>query len=252
MSPRRRLSWFLLIVMPLIAVVVTCIVFAPAAWLSTYVEAHSRVRLVYPTGTIWNGSAMLALTDGKTARVLPGRISWRIQWAELATGHLPMLVHHPSAEGPVAVRFDGRTVSVDRGRMFWSAAMLETLGAPFNTILPGGRLRLRWTDTTWGDGALTGTFQLDWDDAQSALSPVAPLGSFRIVVKANGAQGNATLTTRRGPLLLEGQGQLNQGHLTFTGTADSEPDSREMLNGLIGVLGPRQGDIVALDWEIHF
>jgi hypothetical protein len=42
---------------------------------------------------------------------------------------------------------------------------------------------------------------------------------------------------------------MEQGHVQFAGTADAEPTMRAKLNGLIGVLGPRSGEKVLLNWE---
>jgi general secretion pathway protein N len=243
---RKRLWGVLLAVL---AVIVTVAWFAPATWLGNVVAEHSRFRLVYPSGTLWSGSAVLGISDGKTTRVLPGRIAWRVRWKEAIYGRLGLAIEHGTVEQAIRVSYDGRMIQLGAGKALWPAAMLEVLGAPFNTISPGGQLRIRWGASQLSDAGFDGTVQVDWDDAQSALSPVAPLGDFRVVVNAAGGQGNARLTTLRGPLLLEGEGSMQGGQFQFSGTADAEPEMRSRLNGLIGVLGPRSGQQVLLNWE---
>jgi general secretion pathway protein N len=103
----------------------------------------------------------------------------------------------------------------------------------------------------FGDNGFEGNVQVDWEDAQSALSPVAPLGSFRLTASGRGALGEANLVTLRGPLLLQGQGSMDHGAIRFSGTADAQPEMRASLDGLIGLLGRRAGDRVLLDWEIR-
>ena len=245
MSRRRVLSAMLAIV----AVVITAACFAPAAWLGDFVAGHSRLRLVYPSGTLWNGSAVLGVSDGRSTRMLPGRVGWSIRWKDLVYGRMGLAIEHGTIEDAIKVSYDGRTIHLGSGRVLWPAAMLEILGAPFNTISPGGLLRIRWGESRLSGEGFYGTVQVDWDNAQSALSPVVPLGDFRVALTANGGDGEARLMTLRGPLLLEGRGQMQGGTIRFSGTADAETDMRASLNGLIGVLGPRSGQKVLLNWE---
>lgn len=245
MSRQRLWGGILVILM----VGITCLLFAPATWLSHIVSESSRARLLYPSGTLWDGSAILALGDGRSARALPGRIVWHVQWKEVLRGDLAVDFHHPTIERPVTVRFDGRSVTLHQGQAVWPAAMLEILGAPFNTVSPGGLLLIRWGDCRFSETGFDGSVQVDWNDAQSALSPVVPLGDFRVFLEAAGGTGSASLVTLKGPLLLEGAGHMERGQVRFSGTADAEPGMRDRLNGLIGILGPRSGEKVLLNWE---
>ena len=233
----------------MLAIALTCVAFAPAAWLSDIVAARSRVRLIYPSGTLWDGSAILAIYDGRTARALPGRLAWKVRWWELVRGQLVLIINHPSLEEAIRIGYDGRAVYLGRGRALWPAAMLEILGAPFNTISPGGLLLVRWDDLRLTKAGFRGGIQVDWSNAQSALSPVVPLGDFRVVLDLAEGEGSAKLVTLKGPLLLNGEGRMEKGHVQFSGTADAEPTMRANLNGLIGVLGPRSGEKVLLNWE---
>jgi general secretion pathway protein N len=243
----RRRVWGSIFAM--LAIALTGVAFAPAAWLSDIVAARSRVRLIYPSGTFWDGSAILAIYDGRSARALPGRLAWNVRWWELVRGQLVVKINHPSLEDAIRIGYDGRAVYLERGRALWPAAMLEILGAPFNTISPGGLLLVRWDDSRLTKSGFSGGVQVDWSNAQSALSPVVPLGDFRVVVDLDEGEGSATLVTLKGPLLLKGEGRMERGHVQFSGTADAEPTMRAKLNGLIGVLGPRSGEKVLLHWE---
>jgi general secretion pathway protein N len=243
----RRVLWGSILV--ILTVVLTCLLNAPATWLGRIVSEHSRARLLYPSGTLWDGSAILAMGDGRSARALPGRIAWRLQWKEVLRGDLVVDFRHPSMERAVRVRYDGRSVNLNQGQAMWPAAMLEILGAPFNTISPGGLLLIRWGDCRFDEAGFEGSVQVDWNNAQSALSPVVPLGDFRVVLDANEGTGSAKLMTLKGPLLMQGEGRMERGQARFSGTADAEPEMRARLNSLIGVLGPRSGDKVLLNWE---
>jgi general secretion pathway protein N len=122
-------------------------------------------------------------------------------------------------------------------------------GAPFNTVRPGGTLALRWTEIEVGRSGLSGSMELDWRDAQSALSPIAPLGSYRLSITGTGEAARIRLETVAGPLRLEGSGTLRGWRVSFKGLASVEPDMQAALNGLIGVLGRRSGHNVLLALE---
>lgn len=230
-----------------LACALTVLVRAPAAWLGDWLQAHSRVRLIDARGTLWHGSALLGLSDGRRMAVLPGRIAWRVDVASLLGARLAARVEHPFTAAPLFLSADASRMALKAGSAQMPASSLSALGAPFNTIRPGGVLDLRWSDLTLGEGAFAGSVQLDWRDAQSALSTVAPLGTYRVQISA----GSVRLETVKGPLHLQGSGTLRGLRLSFRGVASAEPELRPALNGLLGVLGPRSGSgdnvLLALD-----
>jgi general secretion pathway protein N len=241
----------LMIVTVLATIVGTVIACAPASWLGDMVEARSPVRLVYAAGTVWNGSALLAVSDGQQARLVPGRVAWRIRWSEALTGRIVMDVRHAAAPSPVSIGFDGRALHIAAGEARLPAALLSALGAPFNTVRPGGTLYARWDALEIRRDGFDGSLAVDWEEAQSALSPVAPLGNFRITARGHGARSEAKLVTLKGPLLIDGAGSLENGTMRFSATAGAEPAMRSSLNGLIAVLGRRSGDQAVLNWELR-
>jgi general secretion pathway protein N len=235
----------------LATVVLVVAVNAPATWLADWVSQSSRLRLVYADGTVWNGTAMLALSDGKQARIVPDRVSWQVQWRALFAGRVTVEMRHAAVDAPLRLSYDRNGFYLDPGSALLPAGLLSVAGAPFNTISPGGTLFLRWETLRAAGNGFDGEISMDWRAAQSALSPVSPLGDYRVIARANGGKGDVTLTTLSGPLLLEGTGKITEGKLRFSGTADAEPHMRASLNGLIGVLGPRSGQKVLLRWELQ-
>jgi len=194
---------------------------------------------------------MLALSDGKQARLVPGRVSWQVQWWKLISGRIAVEILHPAVDGVMRVSYGTAGLGIDPGRALLPAGLLSVAGAPFNTISPGGTLHLSWDSLHVGANGFEGEIRVDWRAAQSALSPVSPLGDYRVVARVNGGQGDVILSTLSGPLLLEGVGRMEAGKIRFSGTADAEPHMRQRLNGLIGVLGPRSGQKVLLNWELQ-
>jgi general secretion pathway protein N len=232
-----------------IAIALTVAVRAPAAWVGDWLESHGRLRLVDARGTVWNGSAMLGVSDGRQIRLVPGRVSWNLGLGAILTGRVTADVSHPALAAPLAVSFAANSINLAGGRAELPAAALTAVGTPFNTVRPGGILALRWTDVEIKGGGFSGSAQLDWRDAQSALSPVAPLGNYRLSIAGAGDGAKIRLDTLGGPLRLEGSGTLRGWRISFRGLASVEPDMRAALNGLIGVLGPRSGHNVLLALE---
>jgi general secretion pathway protein N len=230
-------------------VALTVVARAPAAWVGDWLRSHGRLCLVDARGTVWSGSALLGVSDGRQIMLIPGRVSWRIGWGQIASGLITADVSHPALAAPLAISLSGKSFALKSGQAELPAAMLSALGVPFNTVRPGGVLAVSWTDVEIREQGLAGDVRIDWRDAQSALSPVAPLGSYRLEISGQGGAARLRLDTLRGPLRLQGTGTLKGGRVNFKGLASAEPDMRQALNGLIGLLGSRSGDDVILFLE---
>jgi general secretion pathway protein N len=232
-----------------LAATLTAAVRAPAVWVGDWLQSKGRLRLIDARGTVWSGSAMLGMSDGRQILLLPGRLTWKIGLAAIVSGRVTADVAHPALVAPLVVSFTTQAISLKAGQADLPAALLVALGTPFNTVRPGGALGLRWTDVELKGGALTGGFQIDWREAQSALSPVAPLGSYRLQITGTGDAARVQLDTLRGPLRLQGSGTVKGGRVSFKGVASADPEMRPALIGLIGVLGRRTGDEAILSFE---
>ena len=235
----------LLVLLLLLTVLVTVVVFAPAAWVGDWIAERSRVRLVDARGTVWRGSALLGMSDGRATTLVPGRIDWRLD-------PLPepgMEISHPWLAAPLKLSVRGNALVFGAGSARLPAGVLASAGMPFNTLRPGGTLEARWSQGELRGGALTGEVQIDWRDATSALSPLASLGTYRIRVTGRGDTATLDLHTLRGPLQMEGSGRINGLQVRFRGIATAEPSSQAALDGLLGVLGMRSGDKVLLAFD---
>jgi general secretion pathway protein N len=237
----RRLVPLALVVLTVLAVVALR---APAVWFGDALAARSKLRLVDARGTVWHGTALLGVSNGRETTLLPGRLEWTVTgvrssrvWARLA---------HDWLAQPLEVGVAATGLRFAKGAARLPAAALAAAGAPFNTLRPGGVLELQWTDAELAGGALDGELQVDWRDAQSALSPVVPLGSYRLRVAGRGGPPSLELQTLAGPLEMRGSGKIEGSHIRFRGVAAAERDMRPALNGLLGLLGMRSGDKVVL------
>jgi general secretion pathway protein N len=100
---------------------------------------------------------------------------------------------------------------------------------------------------------LIGSTTLDLRDVASRMSPVRPLGSYTVQMDWQGSKATLQLKTRRGPLLLSGNGSLTNGRLKFSGMAEAEAGHADQLSNLLNLLGRhrRDGDrdVIALEFK---
>jgi len=256
-AERPSLGWRLLWCgVALLAVGVTVVSQYPAAWAAERVAQATgrRVLLADPQGSVWHGSATLALTAGNggaDATVLPGRLAWSVDILPLLTGTVRAHITHDRAlEQPVTLAVTLGHWQAEPGAVKLPASLLEGIGAPFNTLKLDGRLRAQWTPLSgeFGRGkdkpaTTQGALTVTLEQVSSSLSRVRPLGSYQAVVSFGGVGGGPTrlsLSTLAGPLSLQGQGTLGPS-AHFDGVASATPESEPQLIGLLSLLGPRDG-----------
>ncbi|MGA3248287.1 MAG: type II secretion system protein N [Paraburkholderia sp.] len=247
---RAALPWLLVAVLSSGAVL---LVLLPAAWITPQFAKASggHVNLVDPAGSLWHGSATLMLaagSDTSAATLLPGRIVWDTAFWPLFTGRIRMtMLQSEAMPDPITVDATQRGAILSQGAIAVPASLLTGLGAPFNTLDLQGDVRLAWSDWRNFGSEAFGQLTVTFNDASSRVSLVKPLGSYRVVVQAQGSSSTIDLSTLRGPLMLNGHGVLGAGSTSFNGTASAAPEARDNLAGLLNLLGRPSGpDTVAL------
>ena len=229
----------------------TLVLFAPARWLSGALAdaTQGHLLLAAPAGTVWNGTAQLVLTGGagsSDAAALPDRLRWRLRptWDGLSLQlQAPCCTPEPGALRVHLKRGGARIVVADSGSR-WPAALLAGLGTPWNTLKPQGDLALATKGLTveiaQGRLVLAGSAQLDALGMSSQLSPLRPMGSYRLVL-AGGELPTLGLQTLEGALQLTGQGRWVGSRLRFDGEASAAPDREAALSNLLNIIGRRSG-----------
>jgi general secretion pathway protein N len=256
---RRGLGWLLVVAL---AIALTVCVFLPASWLGSMVERQTGGRLTLgdAQGTLWNGSAFVGGAPGEGGSVtplLPGRFAWRLSPLVLV-GRVDMQLENPQALAqPVHITGSWSAWQVSAGQLLLPAEGLAGLGAPLNTLVPSGVLRLSWDrlDLTRQPNtvAVTGRTILTMSDMGSRMAPVKPLGSYEMVMDWRGQQAELVLRTVRGALLLSGNGTLQNGRLRFSGQASAAAGYEETLGNMLNLLGQRRmvngKNIIALEFR---
>jgi general secretion pathway protein N len=257
--PRKLVRTIAIAAAALAGAAVVLLTMAPAGLVALAVHRGSegRIRLGDPAGTIWNGQADLILggDDGATAGTrLPGRLAWRLAAGRLLLGTVDLTLSDAALlDTPLALRIDrsGATADPDRARV--PAAVLQGLGAPWNTIQPGGELQLEWDTLHLRDGALRGALRAEWLGASSRLSPIVPFGHYRLLADGIFAGAALQLETVSGPMEMTGNGTIAGAYrLRFHGTArvqaGTDAATATQLSGLISLLGRRDGDGAILNF----
>ena len=231
--------------------VLAVLAYLPAQWLADQVRSatEGQVLLQSVRGTVWNGSAQLALAGGvgsKDAAALPTRVDWRVRPA--LAGLNIELRSECCTPKPMSLRWrwgwrKGSLAFLD-GESQWPALLLAGLGTPWNTLQLDGELTLRTRGLSleWAEGRLSmaGGAELAVQRVSSRLSTLRPMGSYRLVL-AGGAVPTVQLTTVEGPLQLAGSGQWVGSRLRFSGEASAAPDREAALANLLNIIGRRNG-----------
>ena len=223
----------------------------PASWLAAAVAraTNQQVLLDDPRGTVWDGSARLALTGGAGSTdntALPGRVQWRI--LPRLDGAAVALRADCCAPQPLPLRLrlriSGGTLQVGDGSSQWPAALLSGLGTPWNTLQLDGDLRLatQGLSLEWAEGrlAVAGRAELTAQRMSSRLSTLRPMGSYRITLQG-GPTPTLRLETIEGSLRLAGSGQWVGSRLRFTGEATADAEREAALSNLLNIIGRRNG-----------
>ena len=230
-------------------------VWAPARWLAWGVNQASQgqVQWLNPRGTVWQGSAQLVLSGGagsRDAQALPGRLHWTLAptWTGARWGWRADCCMAQAASVQAGLGWNRLQLQVGDHASVWPAALLAGLGAPWNTLQAEGQLQLntRSVQLHWAQGRMQmqGQLELNLQNMSSRLSPVKPMGSYRIQLSGT-PEGTATpnlqLSTLQGPLMLSGQGQWVGARLRFTGEASAQEGHEAAFDNLLNILGRRQG-----------
>jgi general secretion pathway protein N len=237
----------------LLAALATAAALAPAQWMAAAVRSVSngQVDLAGAEGTLWSGRGIVVVGTGREAvrASIAEPFSWNLSPWPLLAGVIHLTLSHPSALAqPLTLRATfARRLDVGPVTARLPASLLAGLGAPWNTIRPGGMLVLSWDRIHVDAGRMLGDVSAEWLFAASALTPVSPFGHYRLQARGGYPGTRLTLQTISGPLEMTGDGTIAEGgQLRFKGMArpvpGADPAIKAQLAGLIALLGRREGD----------
>lgn len=223
------------------------VVYVPADWLAWGLSRTTKgiVRIDQPTGSIWSGAGKLTVYYPQTTPNDFGQAQWSINPFWLVTGQLQLRVESATKDA----KMQG-TLRIGRNRVLFSdlslslpAERIGVLYSPLALANPQGQFSLRARELNITASAVEGGAEFLWQNAASTLSPVSPLGEYRMEITGQNNTAIIKLTTVRGDLDLTGQGTwqiLGSGLVQFNGTALPRGRTAE-LEPLLQLLGTDQG-----------
>ncbi|MFZ6753184.1 type II secretion system protein N [Undibacterium sp. Dicai25W] len=250
------------VVIAILSVIGTVFCFLPASWMGVLIERQTqgRLSLCDVQGSFWNGSGFVGVAAGindPVTPLFPGRFSWKISPLILLTQLDMELQNSQVLSVPVKLTGNFSEWHVSPSVLVLPTERLEGLGAPLNTIGPSGKLHLSWNNLQFvRDGSILnaqGQLQLNLSEMASKLSPVRPLGSYRMAFDLQGTNADINLVTEAGPMMLSGSGALKAGHFQFSGKAWAQEGQETKLANLLNLLGQRRKDgdkdVIALEFK---
>ncbi|MBU1215319.1 MAG: type II secretion system protein N [Gammaproteobacteria bacterium] len=233
MSLRRRLALTLLFSAVFIAALLAL---APSTLMGHVVERASggQLMLARTQGSLWQGSGILLFQNSSGIRSL-GVYHWHLQpWRaamQLQAGtYEPMSLQYR----PLLARLD-----IEHLRLDLPAALLEVAAPQLHPYRLQGALQAHAGHLQLDARGLLGQITVDWLNAASGLSPIAPLGDYRIVLQGDGQKLAANLSTQGGKLQMQARGQLDPSKgVQISGTAQAAAGAEDELNELLHYIGP--------------
>ncbi|CAM8626357.1 Type II secretion system protein GspN [Burkholderiales bacterium] len=235
---------------------------APASLLSQWVSQSSSgvIRLASPAGTLWSGSAQLQfhperLGGDEEAKphaplALPGRLQWSAGWSW--SEGIRLQVSSPQISGSLGAEPIRLSGFLGPRPQFWvpdGSLQLPTMNlrhatGPLALVRPEFKASAQWSglrSTSLQDFRVTITLA----DLGSAISPIRPLGSYRVVLAPESAALRAwiwRLESLGEPVIqLDGQGRVDQmlrGRLTLQCMR-----SCEFVGGILSAVGKKNGEV---------
>lgn len=221
----------------------TLLITAPASLLDKGVQYASQGRVVLANagGSVWDGSAIPALRTQDGSLVALPFLRWKIAAPSLLTGKIQVRLQwddQPPASATDAV------LSFSQVELHHVLLQLPAsiLGEASPTLKPAqfrGQLGIQSDRLVFSSRGMEGAAIVDWRQASSALSAIAPLGDYRLALNGAGDRIHTVLTTTSGILLLEGDGNWLTGRgLEFHGKAQASAGNYDNLTELLHHLGP--------------
>jgi general secretion pathway protein N len=226
----------------------------PARWVlaSIGTQTQCKVLIESPAGSIWQGSAAIGFSepsiDGKTCRpalAVTERLYWDMSCQLLSPG-CNISIDTPALIKPLRISIQPGVIRVADNEARLPAEILEVLGAPWTLLHPRAQLHARWTDLVFQEPNANGNIRISLNNLVSPISQIQPLGSYDVQAELSGDAVNYTLSTSKGPLLLQAQGMVSHHGTTGQGEANATPEMKEALTGLLNLIGKRQGDTYRL------
>lgn len=210
--------------------------FAPAALVGYALERASggMLSLAQTQGSLWQGTGVLVMKHKARHQTL-GAYRWKLQ---LWRGAMQV---QAGDDAPMTFRLHplARRIDIDALHVRFPATTLELLSAQLGPYQLQGMFDAHAEHIALEGDSLNGQVTVDWKQAASGLSPIRPLGDYRIVLQGRQGAVDAQLGTTTGKLILNAKGSYDMARgLQLNGTAQAAPEAVAELSELLHHIGP--------------
>jgi len=226
-----------------LAFLLTLLITAPATLLDAGLRYASQdhLSLANASGTVWNGSATPALRARDGHLLALPLLHWQIAAPSLLTGKIQVRLQWddqpPTSTTEAILSF--KQIELNHAQLQLPARMLEEVSPLLKPAQFRGQLQARSEHLAFSAHGMEGSIVIDWHQASSAISSIAPLGDYHLTLNGAGERINIALTTSSGILRLEGNGNWLTGRgLEFQGKAQASEGNGDKLAELLQHLGP--------------
>lgn len=227
------------------AFVVCLVALAPATLVDAILLRVSAgsLRVAEAQGTVWSGAGRLEVRDAAGTRGTGKAISWRFRTQSLLTGQLGYEVGIGAAAKPFALMLSPFRIEIADAQFALPAAAIGVALPKLALLDPSGDLQVRVARLAVADGVILGDALVEWQDAGSSLTEVAPLGDYALRIEGRAAALDAVLTTSKGPLQLDGKASIaRNGAPLLVATARVEKKYQPQLAPLLRLIGIERPD----------
>jgi hypothetical protein len=249
----RVWRWVALAVAGLLLYAFLLVVFMPAEYLARAVNAlNNNVALQRPSGSIWEGSAVLVGKRGAEKRL--GQIRWKIHPWRVFTGAFVADVDFSGngIEGRGTFEARPQRYILQKVTASAPAPMLSQFYPPASLAGLSGRLQLSAETLEIEQNEIHGDAELVWSDAASRLLPVEKIGTYRLQLTGEGKRIALAVSTVQGVLQIAGKGEwrlFDDGMMRLNGSV-SPNSPLPALEPMLSAIGPAQmGGARAFNFE---
>ena len=236
---KRALALFIL------AYLLTLLITAPASLLDRGLHfiTDGRLLLANTSGTVWRGAGTPALRGRAGNLIALEPLHWDVAVLPLFTAKIKILLRWDDLPSAAAMEasITFKQIELQHALLLLPAQALEEISPILKPAQFRGQFQIKSDRLVFSKRGTEGAAVVDWQQASSALSSIAPLGNYRLTLNGAGNSINIGLATTSGVLLLEGQGNWSAARgLDFHGKAQAAEGKQDSLAELLRHLGPQE------------
>lgn len=215
---------------------------APATLVAKVLSAQPGIALEHLSGSVWHGAVDQISIPSTVGTVQIQNLQWDMQWRYLLRGELALKIAMADVVGSLTVARGFSGLRVAQADLALPADELGQFLPQLGIGQPGGEVQFQTQGFALTEGT-SNEASVVWRNATLNLSPVQPLGDYRLQLLSEGGKINARLETQAGKLRLDGNGAWSrQDGLSFKGSARAAPGYATQLQALLVLCGQDRGD----------